>query len=294
MAFANPNSFEYSWTQMRLLFVRYLPGLTLLTAAVFLNYLYRYRGSFRWILLKNKFQFNYRSFSKGFISGSPDPYLWVTIIFFLFLLLKLGGNAGTFMTYHFQLLVFSWIIFAIIEGSKFKGLPVIQVSTLAFAVYTATTLITSTGFFKPENIAGWDKAKQLIRKHEKILNDQTLATEMIYAGRQLYNSGLTDYYFRSTINDQFNRMFPFTAKIMERGDAFKQLVRDNIQNQQFEVLMLAQPNWIVHKIPVDQYYMITDSLRLNMYYTGQDWTIYIWKPKNDSLNVVANQTSSFH
>jgi hypothetical protein len=184
------------------------------------------------------------------------------------------------MSYHFQLLAFLWIIVAVSLAAKPKSLPWLQVPLLAFAVFTSTTLITSSGFFKHADKADWEKAIALIKDNRYVLNDQALATEMIYAEKDtLYNTGLVEYFFRSTVNENFNKNFPFTQKLIEKGDAFKKLVRQNVREKKFDVLLLNDENdWIVAGFPVNKYYTITDSLYLDMYHTSQHWKIDVWKP----------------
>jgi hypothetical protein len=289
MAFAtSENNYGYSIIQLKLFFFRYLTGISILSILTCAVYLWQKRKSNFIEIRRNQISLNTSNIMKGLFPWQPNPYMALTVVFFLFLLLKLGGNEGTFMTYHFQLLAYSWIILVISWASKLKGLPIIQVSTLGYAVFAITSLITSTGTFKEENKAGWEKAIRLIRQHHHILNDQTLAAEMVYVDKRLYNSGLTEYFFRSTENKGFNRMFPFTQQLINQGNEFKNLVENNIKHQNFDLLMLAQPHWIIHNIPVEKYYSITDSLHLNMYHTSQDWMIYIWKPRKDSLNLEAN------
>jgi hypothetical protein len=282
MAIATDNSFAYSFYQMRLLFGRYLPGLSILALAILIFHVYGHRLDFiQNGKIKAMFKLNVKEPSKGILSLNVDPYIWVFFVFFGLLLFKLGGNGGTFMTYHFQLLVFSWIIVIISRASVIQDINWLwlKIPALGYAVYTATLLITSTGHFKSEYKIGWEKAKQLINEHQHILNDPSLTAEMIYAGRQVYNSGLTEYFFRAALNDDLNQMIPFTRKLNKKAVDFKSLVRDNVKNKRFDLLMLTDLCWIVHGAPVEENYIKSDSLYLNMYYTSQDWTIYVWRPK---------------
>lgn len=284
MAFANNNNFIYSWMQMEGFFGRYLTGLSLsavLSAGVWLylsiknNRLKEWKGN----------SLNFRKFSLGLLSAQPNPYAFGFVIFFFLLLFKLGGNEGTFMTYHFQLMAFLWIIAVVFYASKWPQLLILHVPLLAFATYTITTLNTSTGMFKPENSGAWEEAIALIRNHKNVLNDQSLTAEMVYAGKRTFNTGLNAYFFRSTVNEAFNARFPFTQKLIEKGDAFKDTVRSTIRDKKFDLLLLSRPNWIVSGFPVEKYYAIHDSLRLNMYQSYEDLTVYVWKPLPDSSRV---------
>lgn len=279
MAFANNNNFAYSWMQMKLMLFRYLSGLfyLLMVSLGLLFFEYRRSGAPN---AMGRLELNYKKFESGLLSGSMNPYLFAFTMMFLLLLLKLGGNEGTFMSYHFQLLAFLWIIVAVSLAAKPKSLPWLQVPLLAFAVFTSTTLITSSGFFKHADKADWEKAIALIKDNRYVLNDQALATEMIYAEKDtLYNTGLVEYFFRSTVNENFNKNFPFTQKLIEKGDDFKKLVRKNVREKKFDVLLLNDENdWIVAGFPVNKYYTITDSLYLDMYHTSQRWKIDVWRP----------------
>ncbi len=279
MAFATDNNFEYSWMQMELMLFRYLPGLFFLVMGTFGLLFYEYRRANTRIATAS-IVLNFKKFNSGLFASNMNPYLFAFIVLFMLLLLKLGGNQGTFMSYHFQLLAFLWLIVAISFAAKPKGLPGLQIPLLAYAVFTSTTLITSTGFFKQADKAGWEKAIALIKENKQVLNDQSLATEMMYAGKDtLYNTGLVEYFFRSTVNENFNKTFPFTQKLIAQGDAFKKLVRQNVREKKFDVLLLNDENdWIVAGFPVNKYYTITDSLYLDMYHTSQHWKIDVWKP----------------
>jgi hypothetical protein len=66
----------------------------------------------------------------------------------------------------------------------------------------------------------------------------------------------------------------------EKGADFLNLVNKEIDNKRFDLLMISNDlKWPGNAQLIERNYVKTDSLKLNMYHTDQDWLIYIWKPK---------------
>ena len=141
-------------------------------------------------------------------------------------------------------------------------------------------MITSAGHFNKDNAADWEKIKSIIASNSSklILTDESIASEMIYAKKQPYMTGLNGYFRYSSENESFNSKFPFTKKLKERVVSFKKLVKDNIVNQKFEYIILEKDHWSARDTFIEQYYTLKDSVTLNMFYTFQDRKLKIWQP----------------
>ena len=278
MAFANNNNMAYSVMQLKTLFFKYLLGLTIFSIFVGIFLIYNHvRNSSLGAL---KIQFNFRKFSEPLLANRIDPYVFISICMFLILLIRLGGNEGTFMTYHLQLLAFSLIIIALKLTVYLKEISFISVPFIAYCLYSTTILITSSGHFKKENAGDWEKIKTFIASNSTklILTDESIAAEMVYAKKQPYMTGLNGYFNYSSLNDKFNSKFPFTKKLKERGDSFRELEKSNIVNQKFDYIILQKNHWSAKDALIKQYYTLEDSVTLNMFYTFQDWKLQIWQP----------------
>ena len=199
---------------------------------------------------------------------------------FLILLILLGGNEGTYMTYHLQLLAFALIIIALKLTVYLKEISFVSVPFIAYCLYSTTILITSSGHFKKENAGDWEKIKTFIATNSTklILTDESIAAEMVYAKKQPYMTGLNGYFNYSSLNDNFNSKFPFTKKLKERADSFRELEKSNIINQKFDYIILEKDHWSAKDALIKQYYSLVDSVSLNMYYTNQEWKLKIWQP----------------
>jgi hypothetical protein len=159
------------------------------------------------------------------------------------------------------------------------GLNFLQVPFVAICMYSTTVLITSTGFFKKENTADWEKIKNYLKTPGQIHNDEAIAAEVIFSGRVPYMSGLTGYFNYSTLNENFNKKFPFTAQLKVRQDYFRKLVKSNIETQEFQLIILEKNHWTAKDAVLEQYYSKVDSASVNMYHTEQTWDLFIWEPK---------------
>jgi hypothetical protein len=275
---AGYNNMAYSIMQLNTLFFKYLLGLTIfsLIAGIFLVY-QRVRNS---SLGNFKIQFNFQNFSGPLLLKRINPYVFISICMFLILLIRLGGNEGTFMTYHMQLLAFSLIIIALKLNVYLEEFSFVSVPFIAYCLYSTTILITSSGHFKKENSADWEKIKSIIASNtsQLILTDESIAAEMVYAKKQPYMTGLNGYFNYSTLNENFNSKFPFTTQLKERADYFRKMEKENIVNQKFDYIILEKDHWSAKDALIKQYYTLVDSVTLNMYYTDQDWKLKIWSP----------------
>lgn len=275
---AGYNNMAYSIMQLNTLFFKYLLGLTIFSvlAGIFLIYQHVRNSN----LGALKIQFNFRKFSEPLLANRIDPYVFISMCMFLILLIRLGGNEGTFMTYHLQLLAFSLIIIALKLTVNLKEISFVSVPFIAYCLYSTTILITSSGHFRKENSADWENIKTIIASNSSqlLLTDESIAAEMVYAKKQPYMTGLNGYFNYSSLNDNFNSKFPFTKKLKERADSFKKLEKANIVNQKFDYIILEKDHWSAKDALIKQYYTLIDSVTLNMYYTNQDWKLKIWQP----------------
>ncbi len=275
---AGYNNMSYSIMQLNTLFFKYLLGLTIFSAfaGIFLVYQQFRKSS----LGELKIQLNFRNFSKPLLLKSMNPYVFISICMFLILLIRLGGNEGTFMTYHMQLLAFSLIIIALKLTVYLKEISFVSVPFITYCLYSTTILITSSGHFKKENSADWEKIKTIVASNSSqlILTDEAIASEMVYAKKQPYMTGLNGYFNYSTLNENFNSKFSFTKQLKERADYFRKLEKENIVNQKFDYIILEKDHWSAKDAFLKQYYILVDSVNLNMYYTNQDWKLKIWQP----------------
>jgi hypothetical protein len=275
---AGYNNMSYSIMQLNTLFFKYLLGLTIFSvfAGIFLVYQQVRNSS----LGNFKIQFNFQNFSGPLMLKKINPYVFISICMFLILLIRLGGNEGTFMTYHMQLLAFSLIIIALKLSVYLKEFSFVSVPFIVFCLYSTTILITSSGHFIKENSADWEKIKSIIASNtsQLFLTDESIAAEMVYAKKQPYMTGLNGYFNYSTLNENFNSKFPFTKQLKERADYFRKLEKENIVNQKFDYIILEKDHWSAKDALIKQYYNLVDSVSLNMFYTNQDWKLKIWQP----------------
>ena len=278
---AGNNNMAYSILQLNKLFFKYLLGLTIFSVLSGVFFIYKFLQQNKIIISSIfKIQFKIRNLSGALFEKSFDPYLFIGICMFLILLIRLGGNVGTYMTYHFQLLAFLLIIIALKLTVHLKEYSFLSVPFIAYCLWSSTVMITSSDHFKKENSADWEKIKSIIASNtsQLILTDESIAAEMVYAKKQPYITGLNVYFFYSTVNKKFNSKFPFTQQLIERGDAFKKLQKENIVNQKFDYIILEKDHWSAKDALIKQYYTLVDSVSLNMYYTNQDWKLKIWQP----------------
>lgn len=281
MAFANNNNTAYSFMQLNNFFFKYLFGLTIFSiltgAFLIFTYLQHNKVAISSIF---KIQFKIRYLSEPLFLKRIDPYLFITICMILILLIRLGGNEGTYMTYHFQLLAFSFIIIALKLTVHLKEYSFLSVPFIVYCLWSSTVMITSAGHFNKDNAADWEKIKSIIASNSTklILTDESIAAEMIYAKKQPYMTGLNGYFRHSSSNENFNSKFPFTKQLKERADSFRELEKANIINQKFDYIILEKDHWSAKDAFIKQYYTLEDSVSLNMFYTFQDWKLQIWQP----------------
>jgi hypothetical protein len=231
------------------------------------------------LLMNVEKQINIKDLSKGFLSFNFNIFIFLFLSIGLLLLVKLGGNDGAFLTYHFQLLSFCFIImllkFSVIyPNSKLLFIPFILIS-----IYSSN-LRDKTWPLNKKDINDWQKVSKIIKNSKDVLNSPVICYELFLNNKHIYDTGLNEHW----INYRCNKN-TIPGKMVIKTQINIKSIQYKIRHQKFDVLILNKENnwtvpfWQKKDENIKKFYVKKDSLNLKMFQTNEYWPIEIWIPK---------------
>lgn len=198
----------------------------------------------------------------------------------------MGGHVGNWLTYPLQLMAAPLLLVGV--GWANGPLPALSPpyrtgwSVLAVALAFAH-IVHMTWFWMPApstvGDVNWTATVQIqamiaSAKHPYV--DATFVSMAMAAEKPVYDSGQSVYFEKTA-----DKLIPhtgnaFTQNVVARAAAHRNMLRDNIQRQTFDLIL-------VHEFPVDQafvlrYYRIVSEAIFPMPQASQRWTVYLLTP----------------
>jgi len=223
---------------------------------------------------------NLKSISKGILMIKMNVYVFLFLVIGFLLLVKLGGNLGAFLTYHYQLLTFSFIMIVLKFSVIYPNSKQIFVPVIFISLYLSYS-VNKTVYLNDDDINNWRKISRIIKKSKDVLNTPAISYELLKQNRKIYATGLNAGGW-STYKCERNT---FPGQIVAKTKQYIDEIQAKIINKKFDVLILdagaksTNSDWYASDSLIELYYEKIDSTSLRMFQTNQVWIVNILRPK---------------
>jgi hypothetical protein len=216
------------------------------------------------------------------IAYNKQRYFKNTFLFFALIsglaLLKMGGNDGSSMVYYNQLLLPFLLLFAssmlVIKSRKLSYLFVLLILIDLYRWSPDIKFINAKDYSKQ-----WASVGKYLDSYRNVYSNTPVTTvELIKRGKEVNNSGLSDYFLYGTKNNSFLKSIisPDDKKVLERNSEYKDRINKSIADGYYDLIILDGQK------PIDNMkdlYVEVDKQEILMPHTNQKWLISFWVKK---------------
>jgi hypothetical protein len=166
--------------------------------------------------------------------GKDSLYLLYCLFASLALVIaRLGGNAGNYLAYYFELISPFLYLVTSVKSKKFQNIAIVLLSLNSLALgFTTNYLIDVRGIEQ-----NWKEWQALLSKHTIVFNGPPFADVVYSNGGTVYDNGHTEYFHVST-PDAKTKLVDIAN---EKYNIYMKDVEHKISNQQFDLLMYWKP-----------------------------------------------------
>ena len=224
--------------------------------------------------------FDIRHLDQPLFKVNSDYFLFLLICTSSAVVFLLGRHSGAYMIYFFQLLSPLLILIAL-RGLKFNNRSsAMLIALILINLYEINFRVLVPNRVPEADRRAWEELYSYVADSENILNSPVLVSELIRLGRELVDTGQTEYFYRT-------KPYPPTIfapdydTILEQGLNYQKSVRIAVTNQRFDRIMITHNKALnfANRRLIDQYYTLIKIIPAAMPQTEQVWTVEVWEPK---------------
>jgi len=211
------------------------------------------------------------------------------LILSLFLFLcKFGQHQGSWLTYihqlisPFLLLVTFGVFKPQIKNRNKSWLSLI----LTLLVFLNLLSISSSQLLpRPDySLKEWNNLRALLLPHQHIFNSPAIVSILIEQGKKVYDSGQSEYFLRSSANQEFWDVFMpgNRIKIKQKIQGFLREVNQNLQLNKYDLIVLTKGHYrFISEELLTNYYEYKKTVLAPMSAkVKRNWELDIWQPKS--------------
>ncbi|MBV6480194.1 MAG: hypothetical protein HGGPFJEG_03046 [Ignavibacteria bacterium] len=201
--------------------------------------------------------------SESVFKMNLDPYFAIAFAFTIIIFaMILGGNLGSergAYLFHLSapfLIIFTFQIVNLMDGIFYKF------------VISAILILMLQIQFKPKNInydqllLKYNKTENAIKRNDKILNSAETVSIMLQYGKEIYNSGHTEYFPEKFVKQ--NNFLEAIPELQKRFDEYKKNIYDNISRKDFELILISKTvtsyDFLIDRDKLIANYKLADTL----------------------------------
>jgi len=288
--------------QLRLqlaLFLIYNSGLVLLfvvysALSVFDRTTEDSRESLRFVTALEKLikRINVPDYDKPFLDTAFPLSLYALILSFGLFYFKLGRHNGSMMTYAYQLITPFFLLFTYsLLNSPLKNLRSAKlINNYGYVLFMPCILLSlyllwSSAFSLKDSrewlsMEDWRHIEKITRSHENILNSPVIVSILMEQNKAVYDAGQIEYFKYSHCPPGWLDGFLLSnTAISERWQEYENFVRQAVQQQAFDAVMVTPWERAPYPEGLQEYYSLVDTVEVCMFHTEQCWQLETWEPK---------------
>lgn len=192
-------------------------------------------------------------------------------------LLKMGGNDGSSMVYYNQLLLPFLLLFAssmlVTKSRKFSYLFVLLILIDLYRWSPDIKFINVKDYSKQ-----WASVGKYLDSYRNVYSNTPVTTvELIKRGKEVNNSGLSDYFLYGTKSNSFFKAIisPTDDKVLARYEEHISNINSKIAAGNYDLIILDNKP----SENIDAFYKEIDKQEIIMPHTNQKWMISFWVKK---------------
>ena len=267
-------------SQFEIFFKDYNPGLSILGILILSPLIYKYRdvNINKYLLSSFLKKINYCKLDKALIDVNMQFYLFCFLASSIVLII-LGQNESTWMTYYFHLLqaFFIIVIFKYLPKNTYAILVIVP---LLMANVYKTNRFGGQGYLSESDRAQWGKMETLVKNHSRILGSAALEALLIENGKKVYEGGHTVCSYQVAHLSNWPSFFKVN-EIYQINRKYHDDIQDSIRKKEFEIIAVPSDWWLIGESFIKLYYSPVDKVVLRMPHVQQRWEINIWIPKKE-------------
>lgn len=193
---------------------------------------------------------------------------------------KLGGYNGAYMIYLFHLLTPFLIISALLLASSLRNSLFYKIPLFIFLSLNIYSGFAFLPGFNCENEKEWNELESLTKEHKHILSSPVLSVTLLRNNKQIYDSGLTEYFYTGDDNNITSFFYNNEEKRKRLYDDLKNEITKDVQQHNFDLIIFARGyERFVRKGILSENYKLEKTITLCLPHTMQKWELDVYKPK---------------
>jgi hypothetical protein len=231
---------------------------------------------------------------KGIFKGSwhtapfrqLDLFLFCAISSTVIVLLMIGKHQGSWLAYLFQLISPFIIIFvlSVVLSAKMRHLrhPSVVPALVALnLLLIAFVLLPTSGAFDQENMENWRLLEAAVDEHEHILNSPAIAPLLMEQGKQVYDSGQSEYFASGTTSNPLILLISDTNEmVVRRSREYNERMTSAVRNKEFDALILTEGHSpFVPDDVINENYVLQQTVYVEFPANLDGWDITIMVPR---------------
>lgn len=226
----------------------------------------------KWIFQK----INIVNMSKPVAEINVDISLFCFLCSMVIMYFKLAGHRGAWMVYFFQLVLPFMIIFIFSELKK-RYFNLIIIPFIAFDLYNHSVT------FRPDlekGLSEWQYVERLLSLHKNVLDSPPISSILIEQNKNVYDSGLTEYFLRCTERKSFLKyIFHSDERAKIRIEKYSAELKKMAENHVFDLAVVMGGSPFISYEEINTYYEFKETKCLLMPHSDQKWDVNILVPK---------------
>jgi hypothetical protein len=215
------------------------------------------------------------------VSKRPDYFAYCFMCSLLAFILILGPNPGTFMSYAYQLMLPTlvlWFSCGLKQEHRLGiiFLPVLLLNLLSFSIMALNPALLAQS---DKSRQAWAALYRLVDRSGHVLNSPVLAPEMVRLGMWPPDSGHTEYYFRLGGSAENDLLGPGLEVVKSDGQDYLESIRAAVTNQEFDrIIVTDRHDYFYDYDLISRYYQQSATLSVDMPQADQKWHLIVWVP----------------
>lgn len=281
------NSLDYATRQLSVFFhIFWVPGLIALVGMFISVGAIKHEGA-HFLQKIDLLKFNRPLLAINFPFSLACFFLSCVLIYW-----KLGRHSGSYMVYLLHLILPFFLLFAY-SFTKSSKIPFFVLMPLV--IYLVYRVYVFAFPFPPSRHCHqeWEKLSQFITSHTNILHTPMVTPLLIQEQKNIYDSGLTQFFpFSYHSEGIFDLFLPSNQRMKHIWTEYNESINERVRHQKFDLLVL--PSTLI-STAITPYYEYLETITACSF-LRPDWQqgeVTLWEPKALPLETNARQAATF-